>query len=291
MAGSACTSCASFRTRDLRDHGALRRGQRRLLRDAREAEPPRREFLIVDDPTNLARATGCSSRRAAHRVPRGIRRDALVLRAALEAGCAGGPRSRRSRLPPTGGGAVATQLTNAVAAGDDQILLDDPTGMTAGRGDFSIGAGNTLEFVVTATADPRTTPCPSTSPRRWPSTTPRPSRRRPHGCDPGAGAQLAAAAPAGALADRRGRPDAARRCGRGRVRAGHADRVLTIGDLGIVGLPTGLRFRHAAGTSVVTPTLTDIGAATARPWPTRRSATRRSESPSVTTSRSGCCSC
>ena len=226
------------------------------------ASRPGEQFLIVDDPTNLAPGDWLL-------VDDGLRTeyleasdaDALVLRAALAAGAPAGDAVTPYTFAPTGGGA-SSQLTNATAAGDDQMLVDDPTGLTPGGGDvLRIGAGNTVEYVVTTTADPTdaTVPVTLAAPLAFDHAAAAAVDQMDATQAPGT--QLAAAAGPGAwLVDV---DDQTPLAGADAVAFGPGTPTAysTIGDLGIVGLPTGLRFRHAAGTSVVTPTLADGGAA------------------------------
>jgi phage tail sheath protein FI len=222
---------------------------------------PGEGFLIVEDPTNLAAGDWLL-------VDDGLRTeyleasdaDVLALRAPLAAGAPAADAVTPYTFAPTGGG-LSTNPTNAVAAGDDQILLDLTTGLNATGGDIlRIGAGNTVDFVVTATADPTDATVPVTL--AAPVAFDHPPADGVDQMDPtqAPGTQLAAAAGPGAwLIDV---ADQTPLAGADAVAFGPGTPTAysTIGDLGIVGLPTGLRFRHAAGTSVVTPTMTDIGA-------------------------------
>ena len=280
---------------DLRDDAALRRGQRRLLRRARKREPSRRALRgrrRSDEPRR--RATGCSSRTAC--APSTSRRptaDVLALRSPL---AAGGPESD-AVTPYTfaaigGGGALATNPTNATAAGDDQIVLDLVTGLTATGGDIlSIGAGNTAEFVVTATADPtdNTVPVTLASPLAFDH----PTADNVVLVDATAapGTQLSQAVPPGGrlIAVDDETPLAGRR--RDRVRARHADRVLHgrrprhRGPADRPSLPARRRDEHRHA---------DAHRQRPRPRdPGRRGRRRRGDraSPSATTSPSGWRSC
>jgi uncharacterized protein len=226
------------------------------------ASRPGERFLIVDDPTGLSAGNWVL-------VDDGLRTeyleassaDVLALRAALSAGAPAGDAVTPYTFAATvGGAALATQLTNAAAAGDDQVLLDGVAGLTPGGGDvLEIGAGNTVEYVVTATADPtdNTTPVVLAAPLAFDHAAAENVVRDDATQAPGT--QLAAAAGPGAwLIDV---DDQAPLAGADAIAFGPGTptRFFTLGDLGIVGLPTGLRFRHGAGVSVVTPTLTDIG--------------------------------
>src|SRR4051794_5920950 len=114
-------------------------------------------FLIVDDPTGLSAGDWLL-------VEDGLRTeyleasdaDVLALRVALAAGApAGDAGTPYTFAASAGGGALASQLTNAATAGDEQVLLDGVAGLTPGGGDvLEIGAGDTVEYVVTADADP-----------------------------------------------------------------------------------------------------------------------------------------
>jgi phage tail sheath protein FI len=221
-------------------------------------------FVIVDDPTNLAAGDWVL-------VDDGLRTeyleassaDALALRAPMPAGAPEADAVTPYTFAATGGGgALATNPTNATAAGDDQILLDDTTGLTATGGDvLSIGTGDTVEFAVTSTANPAdpTIAVTLASPLAFDHGTAE-NVVRVDGT-PAPGTQLAQAASIASwmiVVD-----DITPLAGADAVAlgAGTPTAYFTIGDLGIVGLPTYLRFRHAAGTSLVKPDLQDGGAA------------------------------
>jgi Bacteriophage tail sheath protein len=221
---------------------------------------PGERFLIVEDPTNLSPGDWLL-------VDDGLRTeyleasdaDVLALRAALAAGAPEGDAITPYTFAATGG--TPTQLGGATAAGDDQLLVDDPTSLAAGGGDtLRIGAGSTVEYVVTTGANPadNTAPVTLAGPLAFDHlATDAAVQMNP---TPAPGTQLAAAAGPGAwLIDV---VDETPLAGAAAIAFGPAPPTAysTIGDLGIVGLPTALRFRHAPGVSVVTPTLTDIGA-------------------------------
>jgi Bacteriophage tail sheath protein len=222
---------------------------------------PGERFLIVDDPTNLAAGDWLL-------VDDGLRTeyleasdaDVLALRASLATAAPEGDAVTPYTFAPTGGG-LSTNPTNLVAAGDDQIVLNQVAGLNPGGGDIlRIGAGNTVDYVVTATANPADATVPVTL--AAPVAFEHPTTDAVRQVDPthAPGTQLAAAAGQGAwLIDV---DDQTLLAGADAVAFGPGTPAafVTLGDLGIVGLPTDLRFRHAGGVSVVTPTLTDIGA-------------------------------
>ena len=222
---------------------------------------PGERFLIVDDPTNLSAGDWLL-------VDDGLRTeyleasdaDVLALRSSLAGGAPESDAVTPFTFAPTGGG-LTTQLTNAVAAGDDQIVIDDTTGLNAAGGDIlRISAGNIQEFVVTTTADPTDPTVPVTLAAPIAFDHPAADAVDQMDSTQAPGTQLAAAAAPGAwLIDV---DDETPLAGADAVAFGPGTPTayFTVGDLGIVGLPTDLRFRHAAGVSLVTPTLTDVAA-------------------------------
>ncbi len=127
------------------------------------ASRPGEQFLIVDDPTNLAANDWLL-------VDDGLRteyvqasdHDVLALRSPLPAALPAADAVTPYTFAPPGGG-LSTTPTTAAVRGDTQLVLNQVTGLTATGGDIlRVGAGNTVEFVVTATADPTDATVPVT---------------------------------------------------------------------------------------------------------------------------------
>jgi uncharacterized protein len=225
------------------------------------ATRPGEQFVIVEDPTNLSAGDWLL-------VDDGLRTeylqasasDVLALRSPLAAGGAAAEAVTPYTFAAHGGG-TPTQLGGDTAVGDVQLLVDDPTSLAAGGGDIlEVGAGNTVEYVVTTSANPadNTVAVTLAGPLAFAHSNGDAAAQVDATQAPGT-TLAAAAAPGAWLIDV---ADQTPLAGADAVAFGPGTptEYSTVGDLGIVGLPTPLRFRHAAGTSVVTPTLTDVGA-------------------------------
>lgn len=157
---------------------------------------------------------------------------------------------------PAGG--LATNPTNPLAAGDTEILLDDVTGLNAADLVLRVGAGATREYVVTASvpgaaadpvqlADALAFDHPVTDDVELVDATAAPATDLLHPA--AAGDRLIVVADETALAG----ADAVA------FGAGNPTGFYSLGELGFAGVAPRLRFRHAAGTAIAKPTMTDLG--------------------------------